>query len=190
MLDSSSRNERQTSSHKKHQSSGKDKQAFSTWGHLCNDRCVHRCHAGSHKSYLFNFRLRGAGAWARASNTREVRWSWRVGKGLAGRGMRSAETQVLSEVLWLRSVDSLSGEHEGWRGRWIWRGKRGRSQIWAYPWRILNRGMNVSRSAIKHAASGSRWNEVSQTGGRRRCQKAAVGEHMRLEDFCLTENAS
>ena len=25
----------------------------------------------------------------------------------------SAETQVLSEVLWLRSVDSLSGEHEG-----------------------------------------------------------------------------
>ena len=49
----------------------------------------------------------------------------------------------------------------------------------------------MSRSAIKHAASGSRWSEVSQTGGRRSSQKMAVGEHMRLvEDFCLTENAS
>ena len=55
----------------------------------------------------------------------------------------------------------------------------------------FKQGMNVSRSAIKHAASGSRWSEVSQTGGRRSSQKMAVGAHMRLlEDFCLTENAS
>lgn len=55
----------------------------------------------------------------------------------------------------------------------------------------FKQGTDVSRFAIRPAASGSRRGGVSQTGGRKSSQKVAVGKHTRhTEDFCLTENAS
>lgn len=50
-------------------------------------------------------------------------------------------------------------------------------------------GMDVSRFATEHAASGSRWRGVSQTGGRKRSQNTVVGEHARYEENFFTENA-
>lgn len=51
-------------------------------------------------------------------------------------------------------------------------------------------GMDVSRFAIEHAAPGSRWSGVSQTGDRKSSQNTAVGEHARYEENFFTENAS
>lgn len=48
--------------------------------------------------------------------------------------------------------------------------------------------MDVSRFAIEHAAPGSRWSGVSQTGGRKSSQNTAVGEHVRHGEDFFTEN--
>ena len=50
-------------------------------------------------------------------------------------------------------------------------------------------GMDVSRFAIEHAAPGSRWSRVSQTGGRKSSQNTAVGEYGRYEENFFIEDA-
>lgn len=165
---------------------------FNVGPHVRWQACAQESREPPRQRHWFNFRLRGAEAWARAGKTSG-----------GGGGPMKLEGEKVSQAEGLGGAEVQGCEVGcyGWRSEWSTWGSAeagepkevGRSQITdlSLSLKDFKQGMDVSRFAIKYAASGSRRSGVSQTGGRKSSQKMAVGEHMRCsEDFCLTENAS